>query len=304
MKYIKLFMVLVVASVLAVSCSDDDGYNTNDATVGFESTTFTTKESAGIVNIPVKVEGLRNGNVALTVKAEETGVNPAKEDVNYIITDKTLNLNADTLDARTINIEVKMVDDSEINDDRTFKLVITEADGAEIVAGEITVTIRDNDAAFYEKFFGKWILSATEVVDNNGNEAPYQTEITITGETDEENPDYDNILTAQSSAMFNVGVDLDCQWRFRYSFDPSSKQGTLGFICGEQVASYGSAYKWIWATDDGQYLTTDDITAPWALGEDNAFPTTIKFPEDSYLYLYHQGTGIWVILYDLKLTKK
>lgn len=301
--YIKLFMLLATIPVF-IACSDDDDYNTKEATIGFESTTYTTKESAGILNVPVNINGLRNGNVSFTVKAEEVGTNPAKEDVNYMITDKTLNLNADTLETGTVNVEIKMVDDSEINDDRTFKLTIVQANGAEIVSGETTITIRDNDAAFYEKFFGKWTLSGTEVVDNDGNTAPFSADITISGETDEENADYDNILSATSTGMFNVGVDLDCEWRFRYTFDVNTKTGTIGFICGEQVASYGSSYQWIWATDDGRYITTDDVTAPWSLGENDAFPTSIKFPSESYLYLYQPGAGLWVILYDLELTKK
>ncbi|WP_308247217.1 hypothetical protein [uncultured Prevotella sp.] len=86
MKYLKLFMLLVIACAFA-ACSDDDNNNTNgETTVSFANATLNTKESAGLINIPIKVEGARNGDVSVVVKAEEVGESPALEDKNYIIT--------------------------------------------------------------------------------------------------------------------------------------------------------------------------------------------------------------------------
>ena len=153
MKYIKLFMLLVAATVFA-ACSDDDSWNSKEVTVGFDNPTLSIKENGGLVNIPINVKGLRNGDIALVIKAEETGDNPAVEDVNYMITDKTLNLKADDLEEGVVNIELKTIDDQEINENRTLKLIIADAKGATIENNEITITLRDNDAAFYEKFFG------------------------------------------------------------------------------------------------------------------------------------------------------
>lgn len=295
-------MLLAVVSLFA-ACSSDDDYNTNEATVSFACTTVTTKESAGIVNIPINVTGLRNGNVSVSIKAEEVGDNPAKEDVNYMITCKTINLNADTLENGTINVEVKMVDDSEINESRTFKLTIVSANGAKIGENASTnVIIRDNDAAFYEKFFGKWKLTGT--IEDSKGASTFSKDVTISGATDEESYDYDNILTASAPGLINVGKSIDCEWHFRYTFDKETKTGTLGIVCGEVIGTYGTSYQWMWITDNGTSFTTDDVTAPWALGEDNAFPTTITFPETSTLYFYQPGAGAWRILYDLKLTKK
>lgn len=67
MKYIKLFMLLAVVSLFA-ACSSDDDFNTKEATVSFASDSVVTKESAGIVNIPISVTGVRNGNVTVTVR--------------------------------------------------------------------------------------------------------------------------------------------------------------------------------------------------------------------------------------------
>lgn len=302
MKYIKLFMLLAVMSLFA-ACSSDDDFNTKEATVSFASDSVVTKESAGIVNIPINVEGMRNGNVTVRVQAEEVGTNPAKEDVNYLITDKTINIKADTLTSGTMNVEVKMVDDAEINENRTFKLTIVSANGAKLGENASTiVVIRDNDAAFYEKFFGKWTLSGN--LESSSGVSPFSKVVTISGATDEASEDYDNILTVSAPGLINVGASIDCEWHMHYTFDLATKKGTVGIICGEIIATYGNAYQWMWVTDDGTNLTTDDVTAPWALGEGDAFPTTITFPASQALYFYQPGAGAWRVLTDLKLTKK
>ena len=303
MKYIKLFMLLVAATVFA-ACSDDDSWNSKEVTVGFDNPTLSIKENSGLVNIPINVKGLRNGDIALVIKAEETGDNPAVEDVNYLITDKTLNLKADDLEEGVVNIELKTIDDQEINENRTLKLIITDAKGATIENNEITITLRDNDAAFYEKFFGTWTLNATEYNGSNKPATPFTAKIKITGPNDEADADYNNILYASSAGMFDVGVSLDCEWRFAYSFDMATKTGSLDFICGDLVASYASSFQWTWVGVNaaGTNYSFDDIKGPWALGEGDAFPTTISWGNKDLL-LYRPGQGAWVWLYDITITK-
>lgn len=294
---------MAVVSLFA-ACSDDDNYNSkSDVTLEFAQTELTVKESSGIVNIPVKVSGARNGEVAFTVNAKEVGDNPAKEDEHFMITDKSLKLKVDTLKDGVVNVEVKMVDNEEINETRSFELDITSVNGATL--GEhksVLVTIRDNESLFYEKFFGTWTLTAL-----NSEDEPVTCDITISGETDEENPDYNNILTAEAPGLFNVGVALDCAWHFRYTYDERTQIGTLGFICAEMIASYGNTYEWAWATDNGVTLTFDDVTGGWKL-QDGQIPTTIKFPASSTLYLYQYKypaqVGWFDFLYDITLTKK
>ena len=302
MKYIKLFMLLVAATVFA-ACSDDDSWNSKEVTVGFDNPTLSIKENSGLVNIPINVKGLRNGDIALVIKAEETGDNPAVEDVNYMITDKTLNLKADDLEEGVVNIELKTIDDQEINENRTLKLIITDAKGATIENNEITITLRDNDAAFYEKFFGTWTLNATEYNGSSKPTTPFTAKIKITGPNDEADADYNNILYASSAGMFDVGTSLDCEWHFAYSFDMATKTGSLDFICGDIVASYGSSYQWTWAgVNAAGNLSLDDIKGPWALGEGDAFPTTISWGNKDLL-LFRPGDGAWVWLYDITITK-
>lgn len=302
-------MLLVIACAFA-ACSDDDNNNTNgETTVSFANATLNTKESAGLINIPIKVEGARNGDVSVVVKAEEVGESPAVEDKNYIITSKSLRVKADTLKSATMNVETKIVDDDELNQDRVFKLTIVSANGAKI--GEnasILVTIRDNEKAYYEQFFGTWTVTGYSFPEKAGQEAPaFTATVEITGDSDENSPNYDKILTAKSTNFFNVGVDLNFEWHFRYTFDKATKKGTLGFICDETVASFTSGsnkYTWCWLTDDGRNYVADDLATDWSLVNDR-LPNEIVFPEDATLYFYcYSNNSPWNGVYNIKMTRK
>lgn len=306
MKYLKLFLLLAAAPFIA-SCSDDDDFNTAQCTLGFQSELLKTKESAGFFNVPITIEGLRNGNVNVTITTTPAEVNGAVEGEHYRITDKTLTMSlADTTQTTTLNVQVEAIDNPDINDDRSFTMTIAACDGGEVKTKEITVVLRDNDAAFYEKFHGKWTLAG--VLETSSGSAHVEKAITISGALDESDPKYDKELTVSAPKFVNVGVDLELSWRMLYQFDAASKQGLLGIVCGEEVANYGGVYSWMWATatPDG-YLSTDPLVTPWALGDNDAFPTTITFPEGSEIYLYggqSSGPGVWAIFYPETMTKK
>lgn len=305
-------MLLAIALPFFWSCSDnEEDINTEQCTVGFESEEVVINEATtGYTNIPINVSGYRNGSVQIKLEAAPVGEDGAVEGKNYLITDKTLNINADTLSTGTLNVEVKVLDDNEINEDRQFTLTIVSAKGAEIKTQKTTVTIKDNDGDTYLAFFGTWTLKAKQpVYDESGQQIPgayndFSADVTISGTTDENNADYESILTASCLGMFNVSVSLDCSWRFRYSYNKETRQGTLGFICGDLVASYGDQYQWTWATDDGRQIVFDDITSTWTVAEGAVLPETITFPAGQYMYLYQPGAGFWDAIYDITLTKK
>ena len=110
MKYFKLFL-LVAAIAFFGSCSDDkETQNTNsDVVVEMESPTFSAKESAGSVKVPIKVTGKTNGKVYVTMAVKECGNNPAKEDVHYYVADKTI-----TISDEIGYVEYRAVDDKKI----------------------------------------------------------------------------------------------------------------------------------------------------------------------------------------------
>lgn len=156
MKYIKLLMLLAVVTFFGACSSDDDSWNTaSDVTVSMKNPTMVIKENMGLTNVPIEVKGETNGNVYVTIEVKEVGGNPAKEDVHYYITDKTISI-SDSIGY----VEVEPVDDDEINDDRTFEITVVEAKGAKIGNATTQVSLKDNDSQIYEKLQGKWKLTA------------------------------------------------------------------------------------------------------------------------------------------------
>lgn len=215
MKYIKLFMLLAVVAFMG-SCSDDDeSWNSKSGvTVSMENKSMRFKESVGIVKVPIKVEGEANGPVSVTVEVKETGSNPAKENVNYYITTKTIKISDNTG-----NVELECVDDDKINDERTFEISIVSAKGATVGSNATTaVTLRDNDSEFYEKLQGSWVMNCTY------NDAPTKWDVKIVGATDEEDEDYNKVL-------YITGM-LGYQWtnaKLSYDFDKATGKGSVAF---------------------------------------------------------------------------
>lgn len=308
-------MLLAIALPFFWSCSDDEeATNTEQCTVGFASEEVQISEATtGYTNIPINVSGYRNGSVQVKVEAAPVGENGAVEGTHYLITDKTLNIKADTLSTGTINVEVKVIDDNEINEDRQFTLTIVSANGAKISTQKTTVTIKDNDGDTYLAFAGTWTLKAKQpVYDAQGyptNEyTEFTADVTLSCASDESSADYEKTIKASCPAMFDVGVSLDCSWSFRYNYNKETRQGTLGFICGDEIASYGDVYQWTWATDDGRQITFDDVTGTWSVEEGKVLPDVITFPTNKMLYfyqtLYPDAIGSWDAIYDITLTKK
>ena len=171
MKYIKLFM-LMVAAILFTACSDEETYNTDATTaVEFEKTTMTVKENEGLIKLPVKITGKRNGMIRLTIKAE--GVDggseaAAKESVNgsegdYSITTKTLVVKTDTVTSEVMNFEMKVLDDKIINGDRKVRFTLS-VEGAKLGAkNTLDVKIENDERTVYDLLAGDWLMNYSEV---------------------------------------------------------------------------------------------------------------------------------------------
>lgn len=217
MKYIKLFMLLAVVAFMG-SCSDDDeSWNSKSGvTVSMVNESMRFKESVGIVKVPIKVEGEANGPVSVTVEVKETGSNPAKENVNYYITTKTIKISDNTG-----NVELECVDDDEINKegDRTFEISIVSAKGATVGSNATTaITLRDNDSEFYEKLQGSWVMNCTF------NKAPTKWDVKIVGATDENDKDYNKVL-------YITGM-IGYQWttaKLSYDYNKATGKGSVAF---------------------------------------------------------------------------
>ena len=210
MKYIKLLMLLAVVTFFGACSSDDDSWNSAaDVTVSMKNPTMVIKENMGLTNVPIEVKGKTNGNVYVTLAVKEVGKKPAKEDVHYYITDKTISI-SDSIGY----VEVEPVDNDEINADRTFEITIVEAKGAKIGNATTQVSLKDNDSQIYEKLQGKWKLTG---VSRQG--APMESVVKIIGASDEEDGDYNNTLYMTGMAVSSSSA------RLSFHYDEDTKQG-------------------------------------------------------------------------------
>lgn len=187
MKYIKLLSLLVAVLFLG-ACSDDDVKKNSaaDVTVSMGTATISPRESAGVVSLPIKVEGPTNGMVTLTVETREVGSNPAVENTNYYVTTKKINITGSEG-----YVELEMVDDDEINDPRTFEVTIVKVEHAKLneAAKTTTVEIRDNDHEPYDRLQGTWTMTY-----KNYDGAVQRQKVTITGADDPSQYIYNKLL--------------------------------------------------------------------------------------------------------------
>ncbi len=274
MKYIKLFMLLAAVSFLGACSDDDESWNSaNDVTVSMENTTMRFNESAGIVEVPIKVEGETNGNVQVTIETKATGDNPAKEDENYYITSKTI-----TISDGEGHVELECVDDDDINSDRTFEISIVSAKGANVGNATTVVTLRDNDSQFYEKLQGSWKMSG---VDEKGNAVNW--DVKIIGATDESDKDYNKTLYVtgmcglpSSKAILSYSYDKDTN-KGSVSFD---HLGEYNFAEGVNFGLTNPVNLWLLQLN-GNNLSASPVNGTWS-----ADFKTITFDEDCMLTTY------------------
>lgn len=206
MKYIKLLSLLVAVLFLG-ACSDDDVKKNSaaDVTVSMGTATISPRESAGIVSLPIKVEGPTNGMVSVTVETREVGSNPAVENTHYYVTTKKINITGSEG-----YVELEMVDNEEINDPRTFEVTIVKVEHAKLneAAKTTTVEIRDNDHEPYDRLQGTWTMTYKE---HNG--AVQTQKVTITGADDPSEYIYnkllyvEDILLEKSKAQLSFNYD-------------------------------------------------------------------------------------------------
>ena len=199
------------------ACSDDDVKKNSaaDVTVSLGEATISPRESAGIVSLPIKVEGPTNGMVSVTVETREVGSNPAKENTHYYVTTKNINITGSEG-----YVELEMVDDEEINDPRTFEVTIVKVEHAKLNEGAktTTVTIRDNDSEPYDRIQGTWKLTYK---DYDGNEQSQK--VTITGADDPSEYIYNKLIYLEGWLLDNSKAQLS------FNFDSANNTCYVSF---------------------------------------------------------------------------
>ena len=287
-------MLLAVVTFFGACSSDDDSWNSAaDVTVSMKNPTMVIKENMGLTNVPIEVKGKTNGNVYVTLAVKEVGSNPAKEDVHYYITDKTISI-SDSIGY----VEVEPVDDDEINDDRTFEITIVEAKGAKIGNATTQVSLKDNDSQIYEKLQGKWKLTG---VSRQG--APMESVVKIIGASDEKDGDYNHTLYLTGMAVSSSSARLSFNAKDGYvAFDNLGKYNFIeGYDFTKDLGIMGNI---VLSNLSNGSLTTTPIKGTWS--EDCK---EIVFDQDQVLFggIYTTGgsfTGYeFFSVTKIKLTK-
>lgn len=216
MKYIKLLSLLVAVLFLG-ACSDDDVKKNSaaDVTVSMGTATISPRESAGVVSLPIKVEGPTNGMVTLTVETREVGSNPAVENTNYYVTTKKINITGSEG-----YVELEMVDDDEINDPRTFEVTIVKVEHAKLneAAKTTSVVIRDNDHEPYDRLQGTWTMTY-----KNYDGAVQRQKVTITGADDPSQYIYNKLLYLEGMLLEKSKAQLS------FNFDSANNTCYVSF---------------------------------------------------------------------------
>lgn len=237
MKYIKLLSLLVAVLFLG-ACSDDDVKKNSaaDVTVSMGTATISPRESAGIVTLPIKVEGPTNGMVSLTVETREVGSNPAVDGTNYYVTTKKINITGSEG-----YVELEMVDDDEINDPRSFEVTIVKVEHAKLneAAKTTSVVIRDNDHEPYDRLQGTWTLTY-----KNYDGAVQRQKVTITGADDPSEYIYNKLLYVEGMLLDKSKAHLS------FNFD------TANNTC---YVSFTNFMKYNWVTGFKHPSFTDPI---------------------------------------------
>lgn len=216
MKYIKLLSLLVAVLFLG-ACSDDDVKKNSaaDVTVSMGTATISPREGAGIVTLPIKVEGPTNGMVSLTVETREVGSNPAVDGTNYYVTTKKINITGSEG-----YVELEIVDDDEINDPRTFEVTIVKVEHAKLneAAKTTSVVIRDNDHEPYDRLQGTWTLTY-----KNYDGAVQRQKVTITGADDPSEYIYNKLLYVEGMLLDKSKAHLS------FNFDTANNTCYVSF---------------------------------------------------------------------------
>lgn len=296
MKFNKIAALLLLSG-LFVACSDDDSWNGTDAAVSMGETEISVKENKGIFNVPVTVDGKLDGAVRVTVEVQETGENPAMDDVHYYVTSKTIVIPAD---ATSGNIEICTVDDPDINDPRTFIVTIKEVLGAQVGNNKTTtITLKDNDAAFYEKLQGAWKMTATSPYTG-----PASWDVNVIGHEEGESG-YDEVLYITGMMGYSW-----TQATLQYRFDAASQKVTVSFVLGSKFAAgvgfqEGDMDVYLGSVN-GQYMVLEGTID----GECSSDFNTITFQSDPlYFFLAPAGTtdltgNLWNAVNGIVMTRK
>lgn len=232
--YINYIIALVFSLCLITSCKDDEKINSSDATVSMGEMTYSVKESKGLFTIPVVVAGEQNGDIKVRVEVKSESTN-CKVDENFIVTSTDVVIPSSK---KSVNIEIKAIDDRIINDDRQFSVTIVDAIGAKInsSSNKTLVTLIDNDDIPYDRMDGEWEVTATDFLAEMPETVTWTTRLTTVVDDSEEG--YGSVITMSPWRMWNGETyegTINIKHNVIFSYNASSQTATLTLKLGETM---------------------------------------------------------------------
>lgn len=240
----KLFRyVIIIAAAVSVFASCGEGAKgAGDATIGFEQASYVYRESDGLIRIPVKFTGEPSKypitfNIVATVDPGKGMVGEQSVTVDQVAHFIQLNgfRYAGNPDG-PVFIEVKLENDDVINDSRFLTLSVASVSGAEIVNGETTIEIRDNDSNPYDRLQGKWGMYCVDW-DDNTTKGPFDIYV-MDGFTEEEaqkNRDENRLLCYGFGGFSNSPAGVPFVWYLDYNYNADTDIGVLSLATGNAI---------------------------------------------------------------------
>lgn len=185
MKLIKNITLAVMASSMAFilsSCNGNEVEGKGDATVGFAKSSYTYKESAGLVKLPVEFTGEpKQYPITFSVSVKSDDPEIALDTLVHFTQTESLKYVGNKM--APVFIEFQIFDNKYINDSRFITLTLTDISGATAANATTVVEIADNDNNPYERLWGNWTLTGKSLSDDSA--ASFDVNISG-GFTDEE----------------------------------------------------------------------------------------------------------------------
>jgi len=252
MKFNKI-LTFALAAAAMTACSDDKTTNPADVTVEFEQSSYSVLESSIQLNVPIVVSGDNKGDIQLQVEITELAPSPAVADHNFTLTSDRLSIPAGV---KEVSLQFLLNDDSEPNDDRSFKITFASVDNAGIGANSsCTVTLQDNDNNPYNGLQGAWKIYYRDMANKGGAMSPTYQEPTKLAYADgvktmdvvmEGVPEGQLghgrrlFLTYNTATALSAGTGWSREERIRcdYSYSESTKSGRLEMALGQTTCDY------------------------------------------------------------------
>ena len=306
MKTLKYIALAAVSTLMLASC-DNTEEGAGDAVIGFATDAYSYKESAGLVRIPLTVEGeAKTWPVTFDIKAEISVSDEA--DIEKIIhfTQSDGLKYAGNPDAPAF-VEFTVIDNFEINDNRTVKLTLENVKGAAVGTGSAVIEIVDNDNNPYDRLMGTWSLSATSLSD--GSTTSFDVIITGGLTEDEAAANAEKTLVCCGYAGYWWSDSGEPVWYLDYNAEGGYLKLQTDKIMATEMdfnlSEYCNVKTWAYIPGASNLSADGDVYATWS-SDCNTITFDPGYGMGGRVFGMDSGTeyGNWISIRDITMTRK